>query len=57
MTHAEAWRRYVDLWEFAMRFAQPKSKTQQAREFAVWEEYFEKMRKLEAWRQADGKKT
>ena len=56
MTHAEAWRRYVDLWEFTMRFARPKSKAQQAREFAVWEKYYDNLRKLEAWRQAHGKK-
>ena len=57
ITPAEAWRRYVDLWEFGMKFAQPKSKAQQALDFEEWAEYDRKMERFEAWRQAHGKKT
>ncbi len=57
MTHAEAWRQYVDLWEFGMNFARPTSKAQQAREMEEWADAYRKLEKLEAWRQAHGKKT
>lgn len=53
----DAWRRFAGLWEFARKLAPPRTELQDQQWLADWEDYFAKVRKLEAWRRARGKEA
>ena len=57
LSSQEAWKQYVDLWEFAMKLAPDLSKRQRQRNLAAWDEYYARVQKLEAWRQIHGKRA
>jgi hypothetical protein len=51
----EAWRQYVDLWEFAMNTAPPQSDLQHKLRVQEWEDYYAKIQQAEAQRRARAK--
>jgi hypothetical protein len=57
LTSQEAWRLYLGLWEFCMKLAPTQSELQRKRRLAEWDEYYARVRKLEAWRRANGKSS
>lgn len=57
LSSQEAWKQYVDLWEFAMKLAPDLSDQQQQRKLAALDEYYLRVQKLEAWRQTHGKRA
>jgi hypothetical protein len=57
LSSQEAWKQYVDLWEFAMKLAPDLSEWQHRRTLAAWDEYYARIQKLETWRQTHGKRA
>jgi len=57
LSPAEAWRRYVALWEFCMKLAPPQSQRQREQRLADWDRYYDRVRRLEAWRRVRGETT
>jgi len=57
LTPQEAWRQYVALWEFCMKLSPPLTKLQHKQRLAEWDQYYANIRKLEAWRRANGRAT
>ena len=53
----EAWKQYVGLWEFTMKLAPEISERQRRRTLVAWDEYYARVRKLESWRRAHGKRA
>jgi len=46
----EAWKQYAALWGFAMELASQPGPTAQRLRAEEWAEYYEKIKKFEAWR-------
>ena len=46
----EAWRQFVDLWEFGWQMRLQASETQQRQKLNDLRLYYEQIRKLETWR-------
>jgi hypothetical protein len=57
LSSQEAWKQYVDLWEFAMKLAPDMNEQQQQRKQAAWDEYYTRVQKFETWRQIHGKRA
>ena len=55
LSSQEALRRYFLLWKFAMQFSSVPSEKQRKLHLQELEEYYSKVRKLEAWRHSRGK--
>ena len=53
----EAWRQYLDLVEFCRLLCPSQSQRHRAEKLAMFQEYYERMRQFEAWRQTHGKTT
>lgn len=53
----EAWRRYVELVEFCWKLCPQQSETQRREKLAALERYYERVRRMEAWRQSRGRTT
>ncbi len=51
----EKWRQFVDLFEFCWRIAPPQSEWERKHKLASLDRYYERVRKIEAWRRAHGK--
>ena len=51
------WRQYVSLVEFCWKLAPQQSEWQRAQKMAALSEYYERIKKLEAWRQQRGKRA
>ncbi len=51
----EAWRQFIDLWEFAWRLQLRPSEYQQRQKQSDLIRQCEQLRKLEAWRKAHGR--
>jgi len=54
---AEAWRQYVALVEFCWKLCPQQSERQREQKLADVARYYERVKKLEAWRRARGKTT
>ena len=48
----EAWRQYVDLWEFAINTSPPQSDLRLELRLQEWEDYYAKIQKFEARQRA-----
>lgn len=55
LTPQQGWRHYVGLWEFCMKIAPQPSQQQRQQRIADLELYYQRMQKIEAWRQEHGK--
>jgi hypothetical protein len=53
----ETWRQYVALVEFCWKLAPRQSEQQRAQKAAALVEYYDRIQKLEAWRQLHGKRA
>jgi hypothetical protein len=53
----EAWRQYVDLWEFCMKLSPSPSELQEKQRASELDHYYANIRKFESWRRARGKTT
>ena len=53
----ETWRQYVALTEFCWKIASPPSEQQRAQKMAALSQYYDRIHKLETWRQRHGKKA
>jgi hypothetical protein len=50
----EAWRQFLDLWEFAWRANLKASESQQRQKALDLERYYQKMLEFETWRKRHG---
>jgi hypothetical protein len=55
LSSQEALQRYYALWEFAMKLSSGPSEKQHRLHLQELDEYYSKVQKMEAWRQARGK--
>ncbi|HEY4689688.1 MAG TPA: hypothetical protein VIK33_10280 [Anaerolineae bacterium] len=55
LTPQERWQHLVDLFEFGRRAGIRPNEHQRARKLAGLNRYYERIRKLEAWRRARGR--
>ena len=55
LSPTEAWRRYVELVEFCWRLSPRQSQQQREQRLADWDRYYDRVRRLEAWRKKHGK--
>jgi hypothetical protein len=53
----EAWRRYGELVEFCWKLCPQQSETQRREKLAALERYYERVRRMEAWRKSCGKRA
>jgi hypothetical protein len=53
----EAWRQYLMLAEFALKYCPPPGEWQRKQKLADLERYYANVRKLEAWRSPYGKQS
>jgi hypothetical protein len=53
----ETWRQYVALVEFCWKLAPQQSEQQRLQKTASLVEYYDRIQKLEAWRQLHGKRA
>ncbi len=51
----EAWRQYIGLWTFSMKLSTRPSQVQRRLKFVQWEQYYNRVKTLENWRQRLGK--
>jgi hypothetical protein len=51
LTPQQGWERYVGLWEFCMKIAPQPSQQQRLQRIADLVRYYQRMQKVEAWRQ------
>lgn len=49
------WVQFVDLWEFGWQMGIKQTPQQQAQKVEEWDRYYNNIRKLEAWRQRNGR--
>ncbi len=54
LSSLEAWKQYVDLWEFGWRTHVQPSQHQIQQKLEALERYYERVAKLEAWRRSRG---
>ena len=57
LSPAEAWRQYVALVEFCWKLCPQQSDWQRELKLADVAQYYERVKKLEAWRRTRGKTT
>ncbi len=57
LSPTEAWNRYVDLVEFCWQLSPQQSQQQRKQRLADWDEYYDRIQRLEAWRSEHGKTT
>jgi len=53
----ETWRQYVALVEFCWKLAPQQSEQQRTQKAAALAQYYDRIQKLEAWRQLHGKRA
>jgi len=53
----EAWKQYVSLWNFALRLGSGPGPVAQRLRHEEWVEYYEKIKKFEAWRRENAERT
>ena len=57
LTSQEAWQQYVALVEFCWKLCPQQSEWQRAQKLADLTRYYDRVRRLEAWRRERGKTT
>jgi hypothetical protein len=57
ITAQQGWKQYVGIWEFCMKLAPQPSQQQRRERLANLDRYYQRMQKIEAWRQVHGKNT
>jgi hypothetical protein len=51
----EGWRQYIELWKFARNADLKPNQHQSLKRMIDWEEYYSRVRQLEAWRRERGR--
>jgi hypothetical protein len=57
LTAQQAWKQYAGLWELCMKIAPQPSQQQRFERVVDLQRYYQRMQKIEAWRQENGKVT
>jgi len=57
LTARQAWVQYAGLWELCLKLAPQPSQNQRLERAADLERYYQRMQKIETWRQVHGKIT
>ncbi len=55
LTSQQAWEEYLTLWKLASLFSPENDENLQIEHLKYWEEYYEKIQKLQTWLKANGK--
>jgi hypothetical protein len=55
LTPRQAWVQYAGLWELCLKLAPQPSQYQRLERVADLERYYQRMQKIESWRQTNGK--
>jgi len=53
----KVWEQYIDLFEFGRQIGLRPSQRQREQRLAEWDDYYARIRKLEAWRRTHGRKS